>query len=201
MAADPKTARVRVADFLQKAGDKIRGAFTEGPNAALLVELRTVEPERDPLGLGPRALGVLSIESDEIAIVLDPKNDARKVLMVRVAPGPVAVTGGIAPRRTPDGPEGFLRWAALRVSPERVHTWTFAARTSDRVVVVRDRAMLVDAAARDDLPGARDKLRSGRVAILADRRYAMLMGEAPAKVVVGKDRAGDVAAIALDFAP
>ena len=190
-----------MAELLEKAGDRLRGVFSEGPNAALLNDLRDVEPERDPLGLTPRALGALSIDSDEIAVVLDPHNDKRKLLMVRVAPGPVAITGGFTAREGLARREGFLRWAVLRVSPERVHGWTFAARTADRVVVVRDRAMLVDAAAREDLPGARDKLRSDRVAILAQRRYAMLMGEAPAKVVVGKDAVGNVVAIALDFAP
>lgn len=190
-----------MAELLEKAGDRLRGVFSEGPNAALLNDLRDVEPERDPLGLAPRALGALSIDSDEIAVVLDPHNDKRKLLMVRVAPGPVAIAGGFTSRPGLAHGEGFLRWAVLRVSPERVHGWTFAARTADRVVVVRDRAMLVDAAAREDLPGARDKLRSDRVAVLAQRRYAMFMGEAPAKVVVGKDASGNVVALALDFAP
>lgn len=221
MPDDRESPRARVADLLQKAGDRLRGVFTEGPNAALLNELRDVEPARDPLGLRARALGVLSIDSDEMVIVLDgaardparaDSDESRKSLLVRVAPGAIAISGGILPRAALDGVardvaegagvrDGFLRWAVLRASPERVHEWTFAARTADRIVVARDRAMLIDSAARDDLAGARDRLASARVAVLASRRYAMLVGESPAKVVVGKGRNGDVVAVALDFSP
>lgn len=204
VAEDRESPRARVADLLHKAGDRLRGVFTEGPNAALLNDLRDVEPARDPLGLPARALGVLSIDSDEMAIVLDSQDEKPRSLFVRVAPGAVAISGGLLRRPALDGSglrDGFLRWAVLRASPERVHEWTFAARTADRIVVARDRAMLVDAAARDDLAGARDRLESERVAVLARRRYAMLIGESPAKVVIGKDRAGSVVAVALDFSP
>jgi hypothetical protein len=200
VAEEDDRPRVRVANLLQKASDRLRGVFTEGPNATLLNDLRNVEPERDPLGLPPRALGGLVIESDEMAIVLDPKDDKRRALYVQIAPGAVAISGGILTR--PGAlREGYLRWAVLRVSPERVQEWTFAARTADRFVVVRDRAMLVDASAKDDFADARGRLRSDRVAILHQRRYAMLMGEAPAKIAIGKDRSNRVVAVALDFGP
>ncbi|MFO0616858.1 MAG: hypothetical protein U0414_29960 [Polyangiaceae bacterium] len=200
MAGEDQRPRVRVADLIQKAGDRLRGVFTEGPNPTLLNDLRSVEPERDPLGLPPRALGVLVIESDEMAIVIDPKDDPRRALFVKIAAGAVAISGGIFVRPG-SAREGYLRWAVLRISPERVHEWTFAARTADRIVVVRDRAILADAGAKEDLSDARSRLRTHRVAILEKRRYAMLMGEAPAKIVIGKDRANRVVAVALDFSP
>ncbi len=202
MVDDEQSPRARVADLLQKAGDRLRGVFTEGPNAALLNDLRDVEPARDPLGLRARAFGALAIDSDELAIVLDAQDEKRRSLFVRVAPGAIAISGGILPRAGGAGVrDGFLRWAVLRASPERVHEWTFAARTADRIVVVRDRAMLIDASARDDLAAAKQRLASERVAVLGRRRYAMLIGESPAKVVIGKDRAGNVVAVALDFSP
>lgn len=203
MADDESPARARVAALLQRAGDRLRGVFNEGPDARLLEDLRDVEPTREPLGLRARALGVLSIDSEELAIVVDGRETPPKLLVVPVAPGAVAISGGVLARAGSDGAprDGYLRWAVLRVSPERVAEWTFAARTADRVVAIRDRAMLVDASARDDLAAARTRLHGHRVAVLAERRYAMLIGESRAKVVLGRSAAGEVVAVALDFSP